>query len=179
MRRTPRTALVATFLVGLLTPLLFQVAHRLVPGVSRAARSPHATIEPGLPLRIDLSVREDRTGPGDPASVEAVIDAADDLREVSLKWIFPDGVQQDATAESSPASMHLRSGERRVLRVPVRAARQADFPIRIEASFQVPDGRSFRTEQGVMWRRGPKKPEGQQHAGAFEVMGTPVSEPLP
>lgn len=179
MRRTPRTALVAIPFICLLALLLFQTAHRQAPAVSRAARSGHVTIEPGLPLRIDLSVREDHAGPGDPASVEAVIDAADDLREVSLKWIFPDGVQQDATAESSPAAMHLRSGDRRVLRVPVRAARQADLPIRIEASFQVPDGRTFRTEQGVMWRRGPKQPEGQHHADAFEVMGAPVSEPLP
>lgn len=179
MRRTPRTALVAIPFVCLLVLLLFQIALPQAPVVSRAAHSSHATVEPGLPLRIDLSVREDHAGPGDPASLEAVIDAADDLREVSLKWIFPEGVEQEGTGESSPAAMHLRSGERRVLQVPVRASRQADLPIRIEASFQVPDGRTFRTEQGVLWRRGRKQPEGQHHAGAFEVMGAPVSEPLP
>lgn len=179
MRRIPRTALVAIPFVCLLALLLFQSAHPQAPVVSRAASSRHATVEPGLPLRIDLSVREDHAGPDDPASLEAVIDAADDLKEVTLKWIFPEGVAEEATAESAPAAMHLRSGERRVLHVPVRASRQADFSIRIEASFQVPDGRVFRTEQGVLWRRGAKQPQGQHHAGAFEVMGAPVSEPLP
>jgi len=178
MRRTLRTALVAIPFVCLLGSLLFQRAHPGTPPVSPAATG-HATIEPGLPLRIDLTVRDDRPGSGDPARVEAVIDAADDLRAVSLEWIFPEGVRQDAVEDSSPAVMHLRSGERRVLNVPVRATRQADLPIRLEASFQVADGRWFRTQQGVLWRRGPKAPEGRHHSGAFEVNGVPVSEPLP
>jgi len=174
MRRTPRTALVAIAFVCLLALLLIQAAHPQAPVVSRAARSGHATVEPGLPLRIDLSIREDHARPGDPATLDAAIDAFDDLREVTLKWVFPAGVQQDGTEESTPAAMHLRSGERRVLHVPVRSSRQADLPIRIEASFQVPDGRVFRTEQGILWQRGPKKPQGQHHAGAFEVMGEPL-----
>ena len=179
MRRTPRTALVAIPFVCLLAALLFHAAHRGTPAVSPAGALGHPTIEPGLPLRIDLTVRDDRPGSGDPARVEAVIDAAADLREVSLEWIFPEGVRQDAVEDSSPAVMRLRTGERRVLNVPVRATRQADLPIRLEASFQVADGRWFRTEQGVIWRKGPKSPEGKHHAGAFEVKGVPVAEPLP
>jgi hypothetical protein len=179
MRRTPRTALVAIPFVCLLAALLFQSARLETPAVSPAGSPRHPTVEPGLPLRIDLAVRDDRPGSGDPARVEAVIDAADDLREVSLEWVFPEGVRQDAVEDSSPATMRLRSGERRVLNVPVRATREADLPIRLRASFQVADGRWFRTEQGVLWRRGPKTPEGRHHAGAFEVNGVPVSEPLP
>jgi hypothetical protein len=179
MRRTTRTALVAIPFACLLATLLFRSAHLETPAVSPAGPVRHPTIEPGLPLRIDLTVRDDRPGSGDPARVEAVIDAADDLREVSLEWIFPEGVRQDAVEDSSPAVMRLRSGERRVLNVPVRAARQADLPIRLKASFQVSDGRWFRTEQGVLWRRGPKPSEGKHHAGAFEVKGVPVAEPLP
>lgn len=179
MRRTPRTALVAICFVCLLVLPSFRSMHQGDPVVSPAAPSRHATVEPGLPLRIDLSLREDRAGHGDPAGLDAVIDAADDLREVSLKWIFPEGVQQEATEDPSQTFKHLQAGERRLLRATLRAARQADFPIRIEASFQVPDGRTFRTQQGILWRRGARKPDGLHHAGAFEVMGEPVAEPLP
>ena len=179
MRRTTRTALVAIPFACLLVALLFQPAHLETPAVSPAGPVRHPTVEPGLPLRIDLKVHENRPGLGDPAHVEAVIDATGELREVSFEWILPEGVQQEAVEDSSPAVMRLRAGERRVLNVPVRATRQADFPIRLAVSFQVADGRRFRTEQGVMWRRGPKAPEGQHHAGAFEVKGVPVAEPLP
>lgn len=179
MRRTPRTALVAICFICLFALPLFQSADPSRPVVSPVAPSGHATVEPGLPLRINLSLREDRGGTGGPASLEAVIDAEDDLREVSLKWIFPEGVQQDASEDPSQSVKQLRSGERRVLHAAVRAARQADFPIRLEASFQVADGRSFRTQQGILWRRGARKPDGLHHAGAFEVMGEPVAEPLP
>lgn len=179
MRRTPRTALVAIPFVCLLAVLLFQQSHREAPAVSSRGPDRHATIEPGLPLRIDLTLREDHSGVGDQARVVAVIDADADLREVSLNWVFPEGVQPDAVEESARDTTRLRSGERRVLTVPVRAARQAEWPIRLQATFQLADGRRFRTEQGVLWRRGPKKPEGRYHAGAFEVMGVPVAEPLP
>ncbi|HXU13355.1 MAG TPA: hypothetical protein VN898_15475 [Candidatus Binatia bacterium] len=179
MRRTPRTALVAICFVCLLVLPSFQSAHRGGPVVSPAASSRHATVEPGLPLRIDLSLQEDRTGHGNPASLDAVIDAADDLSEVSLRWIFPEGVQQGAAEDPSQSFKHLRAGERRLLRATLKAARQADFPIRLEASFQVPDGRTFRTQQGLLWRRGARKPDGLHHVGAFEVMGEPVAEPLP
>lgn len=153
--------------------------HRGGHVVSPAAPARHATVEPGLPLRIDLSLREDRAGHGVPASLDAVIDAADDLREVSLKWIFPEGVEQEAGEDPSQSFKLLKTGERRLLRATLRAVRQADLPIRLEASFQVPDGRTFRTQQGILWRRGARKPDGLHHAGAFEVMGEPVPEPLP
>jgi hypothetical protein len=179
MRRTPRTALVAICFVCLLVLPSFQSMHRGGPVVSPAAPSRHATVEPGLPLRIGLSLREDHEGHGDPASLDAVIDAADDLHEVSLKWIFPEGVEQGATEDPSQSFKHLRAGERRLLRATLRAARRADLPIRLEASFQVADGRTFRTQQGILWRRGARKPDGLHHAGAFEVMGEPVAEPLP
>ena len=174
MRRTSRTALVAICFACLLALPLFQSAHQGRPIVSPAAPAGHVTVEPGLPLRIDLKVHEAQPGLGNAARVEAVIDADDDLREVSLTWVFPEGVEQEAAEESSQVVKRLQTGERRVLQAAIRAAKQADLPIRLEASFKVPDGRSFRTQQGILWHRGPKKPEGRHHAGAYEVMGEPL-----
>lgn len=180
MRRTPRIVVVAVPAVCLSAAILFQPAHLESPSVPPPAPVRHATVEPALPLRLDLEVREGRPGHAEPARVEAIIVAAADLLDVSLQWVLPEGLERNGGAAGPQAlAPLLRSGERRLLEVPVRALRGGDFAIRLEASFRLADGRQFRTQQGVLWRRGPAAPEGRHHAGAYEVMGVPVAEPLP
>lgn len=179
MRRTPRTVVVAIPAVCLSAAILFHPSHREAPAVPPAPPGGHATVEPTLPLVLDLKVREGGPRPGEPARIEAIIDAAADLGDVSLQWVFPEGLQGEGGPAGPLAQTPLRAGERRVLEVPLRPLRAGDFSIRLEASFSLADGRKFRTQQGVLWRRGQAAPEGRHHAGAYEVMGTAVSEPLP
>ncbi|MBI1949869.1 MAG: hypothetical protein HYS34_00710 [Acidobacteria bacterium] len=179
MRRTPRIVVVAVPAVCLSAAILFQPAHLGTSFVPPPAPVRHTTVEPTLPLRLDLEVHEGLPGRGEPARVEAMFLAAADLLDVSLHWVLPEGLERDGAAGLQTLTPLMRSGERRLVEVPVRALRAGDFAIRLEASFRLADGRQYRTQQGVLWRRGPAAPAGRHHAGAYEVMGVPVSEPLP
>ncbi len=179
MRRIPPIVFVAIPAVCLSAAVLFQSSHLQSTPVPPPALVPRTTVEPALALRLDLEVRESRPGDGEPARVEATIVAAADLLDVSLQWDFPEGLERIDLAAGPQILAPLRSGERRLLEVFVRALRAGDFAIRLEAVFRLADGRQFRTQQGVLWRRDPAAPEGRHHAGAYEVMGVPVTEPLP
>lgn len=179
MRRTPRFVIVAFPVACLAAALLFQQAHLQTSSVSRSTPATRATIEPTLPLAIDLSVQEGSPLHGEPARLEAVIEAAADLRDVSLLPVFPEGLTGDGGPPGPVWLAALGPGERRVLSVPLRVLGAGDFPIRLEASFRLPDGREFRTQQGILWRRGPGAPEGRHNAGAYEFMAAPVAEPQP
>ena len=73
----------------------------------------------------------------------------------------------------------VRAGERRLYVIPLQAARAGSFPVRLEVTFRLSDGRVIHTQQGVTWRYGVAPPEGRHHAGAYEWMGVPVGEPQP
>jgi len=179
MRRIPPIVFVALPAVCLSAAVLFQPSHSGTTSVPPPALVPRTTVEPALPLRLDLEVRDGLPGDGEPARVEATIVAAAELLDVLLQWDFPDGLEASGVAAGPQTLAPLRSGERRLLEVPVRALRAGDFAIRLEAVFRLADGRQFRTQQGVLWRQGQAAPEGRHHAGAYEVMGVPVTEPLP
>ncbi len=173
VRRTPR------FLVVALPVVLVVAALWLRPASSRPTSAPRPTIEPTLPLALDLG-----TVPADPARglaprLIATVDASGDLQDVSLSLVLPEGVSADTGAFEAGSPAALRSGERRVYTVPIQARRAGSFPLRLEARFRLPDGRVFHTQQGIVWRSGVSVPEGRHHAGAYEWMGVPVEEPQP
>jgi hypothetical protein len=178
MRRlTARLALVALAFACLLA----SPASDLSLATGRPRPSPGATIEPVLPLTVDLrvaSVHEGRGGGGS-ARLEAEIEAGPEIREASLILVLPDGLRAEAGALATGITIPLAAAERRLYAVPLRAERAGSFPIRLHVSFSLPDGRTFQTQQGATLRVGPRPEWPRSNAGASEYMAVPLAEPLP
>jgi len=173
VRRTPR------FLVVALPVVLVVAAFWLRPASSRPYSVAHSTIEPTLPLTLDLQAIPADPGRGLPPRLEATLGASGDLQDVNLSLVVPEALSADSGAIESGPPGSLRAGENRTYSIPIQAKRAGAFPIRLEASFRLPDGRLFHTEQGIIWRSGASAPQGRHHAGAYEWMGVPVGEPQP
>jgi len=173
MRRTPR------FLVVALPVVFVAAAFWLRPAFLLAPSGQPATIEPTLPLIVDLRALPADPARGEPPRLEAILDASSDLQDVSFSLVLPDGVSGARGALSGERANPLRAGERRAYVVPIQVLRPGEFPIRLQVSFRLPDGRVLHTQQGILWRSGVKPPQGRHHAGAYEWMGVPVGEPLP
>ena len=174
MLRTPRFQVVAWSVLCSAAILMFQPAH------PRPAASIWPEIEPTLPLSLELRVAPADPARGEPARLDVAVDAATDLQDVTLSLFLPAGLRaEDAPLEAIPSPGALRAHDRRSYSVPLAPLAEGDMPIRLGASFRLPDGREFRTEQGILWHRGPAAPGGRHNAGAYEVMGVPVDEPQP
>ena len=111
--------------------------------------------------------------------MQATVNTSGELQDVSLSLVLPDGVTADSSEIEAARPGSLRAGEARVYTFPLRARHAGAFPLKMGASFRLPDGRVFQTEQGLVWRNGVALPEGRHHAGAYEWMGVPVDEPQP
>jgi len=173
MRRTPRFVVLAL-------PLLLLVAARwLHPASVQPTPGLRPTIEPTLPLTLDLRALPADPARGEPPRLEATLVAWSDLRDVSLSLVLPEDVDGDPGTLSADRASALPAGEKRVYIVPLQARRAGAFPVRLEAFFRLPDGTVLHTQQGVLWRSGITPPEGRHHAGAYEWMGVPVAEPQP
>ena len=173
MRRTPR------FLVVALPVVLVVAAFWLRPASSRPDFAAHVTIEPTLPLTLELQAASADPARGLPPRLQATLGASGDLQDLNLSLVVPEALSADAAEMESGPPGSLRAGENRTYSIPIQAKRAGAFPIRLEASFRLPDGRLFHTQQGIIWRNGATAPQGQHHAGAYEWMGVPVDEPQP
>ncbi len=174
MRRTPRFQVVAWSALCFTAILMIQPAHsRPAPGAKR-------TIEPSLPLTLELRVAPADAARGEPARLEVTVDAAAELRDVTLSLSLPAGLRTDeGPLEAIPSPGTLHAHDRRSYSVPLVPRGEGDMPIRLGASFRLADGREFITEQGTLWHRGPAPAVGRHNAGAYEVMGVLVDEPQP
>ncbi len=151
-----------------------------LPTGERRRPSPGATVEPLLPLTVDLRVASVHLGAGGgSARLEAEIETGPEIPELSLRLLLPDGLGAEGGALASGITTALAAKERRLYALPLRSSRAGPFPIRLEVFFTLPDGRAFRTEQGTTLRFGPPSQEPRSNAGAYEYMGVPVEEPLP
>lgn len=172
MHRTPRLTFIAVTVV-------LALAGSPAPPASgpAAASTPPATIEPTLPLAIDLrfeSLAPDGTGGRAILVAEIVSDRT--LHDLSLRLVLPDGVAIEGPDPFDAAHGSLAALQGLRLAVPLRVARHAPLPIRVEASFRLEDGRAFRTLQGETLDLGQARPPGRSHAGAYEVMGVPLED---
>lgn len=172
MLKTPRFLFVALPLV---------VVALLWPGraLLRPPGDSRATIEPTLPLVVDLLDLPADPARGAPPGLQAVVDSSSDLQDITFTLVLPDGLSADDGALNAARGRALKAGERRAFAIPLQARRAGEFPVRLEISFRLPDGRVLRTQQGMMWRSGVRPREGRMHAGAYEWMGVPVAEPQP
>ena len=173
MRRTPR------FLVGVLSVVLVAAAFWLRPASTRPDSAAPATIEPTLPLTLELQAASADPVHGLPPRLEATLEVSGDLLDVNLSLVLPEALSADAGSLETGQPGSLRAGEKRNYSIPIQSKRAGAFPIRLEASFRLPDGRQFHTQQGIVWRSGAAASQGQHHAGAYEWMGVPVDEPQP
>jgi hypothetical protein len=128
---------------------------------------------------VDLRALPADPARGDPPRLEAILDAASDLQDISYSLVLPEGVSGQSGALSAERAGPMRAGERRAYVVPLQARRPGEFPVRLEVSFRLPDGRVLHTQQGILWRSGVIPPRGRHHAGAYEWMAVPVAEPQP
>jgi len=148
------------------------------PTIAGPATSlPHGTIEPTLPLTLNLSLSAVEGGPrGGAAVLDVVVEAGAEIQDLALSLKLPDALRRDGLFLPQGASISMRHGERKQFTVPLSTLRTGEFPIRLEASYRLGDGRSFEAGQGVTLRIGTSPPEGQLHAGAYECMAVPLDE---
>jgi hypothetical protein len=142
-----------------------------------AGSSPAATVEPGLPLAIDLrfdSVSEARDGGTALLLVTLAADA--DIPDLSIDVVLPESLRVQAGTPTRGLTATLGAGERRRYEIPLVAGHQGVFPIRAEVVFRLTDGRSFREGQGTTLRLGVPSPQGRLNAGAYEVRAVPLEE---
>lgn len=173
MRRTPRLVLVASSVVLL--------AGGLWLGSSTPPPSPPPapTIEPTLPLAIDLRARPAESRSGRSPGFDASIQTDADLDDVTFRLVLPEGLASNAPDLFRGGAVRLGHGDKRAFSVDMTAPRDGVWPIRLEVTYRLADGQTIRTQQGLLWRSGGHAPEGMHHAGAYEWMGVPVAEPQP
>ena len=143
----------------------------------RLPRALHTTIEPTLPLAIDLNlVSVTEAGDGGSASLEISLATDPAIRDLEIALRLPEEVQAMDTAVLRGLGTHLASGERQRCVIPLRALRRGVFPVRVEASYRLEDGRTFRAGQGSTLRLGVPEPAGRISAGAYEFPAVPAEE---
>ena len=176
-----RSASSIVLIAGITTLLLADPAPRPVMSTRGDAGAYPATVEPTLPLSIDLQFGNvERTRSGWNTVLHLAIDADQDFPEVSLRLILPDEVR----AEPGPWMSDLDAfralrGSRRTHTIPLSAASDGVFAIQIEASIKLANGESFKTRQGRTLHVGRKPGDGRYHAGAYEVFGVPIADTAP
>ena len=132
-----------------------------------------ATIEPTLPLLIDMRLVGVQRGAGTARGrLEVELLAGDDLRDLELTLSLPDGLQISDGSALPRGPQDVPRGERRLLVFPLTAPDSRDLPIRIKATFRTADGRAFELGQGVTLE--VPKVAGCSRAGAWEVMAVPL-----
>lgn len=143
-------------------------------------KSAPATVEPIPPLAIDLRlVPLDGHGPGGRARLEAELDAGPEIADVRLDFDFPPGLRiEDGSLPPERAGRFAR-GERRLYVLPLRVDMDGDFPLRLRATFELADGRELVVGHGLNWHTRGRPEAGRKRAGAYEVMGVQLEEPLP
>lgn len=141
--------------------------------------APGSTIEPTLPVAIDLRLLSIAgSGSGGTARLAVVVTPDAAIPEFSLDVLLPSGLRVQDGTPLRGLSASLEAGVPRRYEAPLLADRDGLFPIRAEIAFRLADGRAFRAGQGVTLRLGASQPAGRLAAGAYEVPAVPL-EALP
>jgi len=136
-----------------------------------------ATVEPLPPLSLELQFSDQQEwGGGGSAVIKTDIVAGDEVEELILNLVLPEGLTLSGADRLPARQGRLRAGERRVRDLAVAASRNGEFSVRIEADMRMSDGRFFRIGQGATLRVGRPRSEGRQRNGAYEVRGVPLNE---
>ncbi|MGH9750392.1 MAG: hypothetical protein ACRD5D_01655 [Candidatus Polarisedimenticolia bacterium] len=172
-----RPAVLGVLLLSALASLPAAGPHSGPMGPPPPAREGAATVEPIPPLLVDLRAELQDLPAGGRARGRIVIEleAGPDLDGLVVAFQAPREVDVDVSSLPLPAApFRLEAGRRRVITLPLRGVSDGRHELRVEASYLLPDGTPVRTFQGTTLRTGPDAAGGRSHAGAFEVMGTPL-----
>jgi hypothetical protein len=138
---------------------------------------PPPTIEPSLPVRVDMQlVSVNETGHGGTALLEVSVEAGTRISEFSMDLRLPGDLRVQDGTPANGWMLSLEASEHRRYEIPLFADHNGVFPIRVEMSFRLPDGRSFRAGQGTTLRLGAPQAVGRMNAGAYEFRGVPLED---
>ncbi len=135
------------------------------------------TIEPTLPVSVDLKfLSMDQTGHGGTARLEVSVEASAKIPELTMDLRLPEGLRVQDGSPANGWMISLEASEHRRREIPVVADQNGVFPVRVDISFRLSDGRVFRGGQGATLRLGAPLPEGRINADAYEFRGVPLEE---
>lgn len=172
MRIVPSFAL----FTGALVLLLALPAPRQSAPVPPQPGSHPATVEPLLPVVIDLQFRNlTRTPRGWQGVARIEINGDGFPRDVSMRLLLPDGVDAVPGAWlTAIGGFRLVPGVARRYAIPLNLPGDGAYAIQVEAIVELDDGTSLKTRQGRTLHAGRYRGEGDYRLGAYEVMGVPV-----
>lgn len=156
-----------------------------VPSVTAAGIAPRgghsaSTVEPTLPLRIDLAFEAIERGNGR-ARGRLVVDvlAIDEVRDLEIDVRHDDAlsIPEEATLERD--RLRLRRGEMRRYRMAIEGREDRDLPLRLEATFLTADGILLRLGQGITLQKAKPPEQGRLHLGALEYPALVLDGPIP
>jgi len=137
-------------------------------------RATHPTVEPTLPLTLEMRLEEvERGAAGARARLVVVVTADRDVHDLELALPAPPAGASLDTLELPVRPLHLAPGESMTFNLPLRGPAHLDLPLRLTASFRTGDGQLLQLGQGVTLRAEPEQ-AGRSHAGAWEVMAVPL-----
>jgi len=139
-----------------------------------------ATVEPTLPLRIDLSFDSIERG-GGRARGRLVVElvAIDEVRDLEVDLRHDDALTIPEAANLRRERLRLRRGERRAFRMAVEGRGERDLPLRIEATFRTADGLALSLGQGITLQKARPNGEARLHLGALEYPALVLDGPIP
>ncbi len=177
MRIAPSFALIT----GTLVLLLSQPAVQLSPPADPPTGSHPATIEPLLPVVIDLQFRNlARTRRGWQGVVLIEVVGDERPHDVSMRLLLPDGVDAVPGAWLTEIEgFRVFPGAARRHAIPLKLPADGAYAIQVEAIVNLDDSTSLKTRQGRTLHVGRYRGEGRYHLGAYEVMGVPGEEVAP
>ena len=143
-------------------------------GPAVSFRSSHPTVEPTLPLLLDMRLEGvERTDKESRARLIVVITADIDIHDLELALPATAGAATLDTLEMPVQAMDLAAGSSRTFTIPFRGPGRRDLPLRLTASFRTGDGQVIHLGQGVTLKAAAVQ-AGGSHAGAWEVMAVPL-----
>ena len=174
-----RPALPAPATLLVLAAALF-AALPSAPAVPERAAPPASTVEPTLPLRIDLDIESiERSGGRARGLLRIDLVAIDEVRDVEIDVLHDDALSIPGEATLRLERLRLRRGERRDFRMEIEAKADRDLPLRLEATFRTADGTLLRLGQGITLERSKTFGEGRLHLGALEYPALVLDGPQP
>ena len=147
---------------------------------AQAAPAPTSTVEPTLPLRIDLAFESIERG-GGRARGRLSIDllAIDEVRDLEIAVRHDQALSITEEPTLGRERLQLRRGEVRRDRMVIEGREDRDLPLHLEATFLTANGDVLRLGQGITLQKAKLEGEGRLHLGALEYPALVLDGPIP
>ena len=143
---------------------------------ARATSPPPVTVEPTLPLRLDVAFESFERGRG---RVRIDLVAIDEVHDLEIELLHDAALAIPEETSLRRERLRLRPGEARGFRMDVEAKEDRDLPLRLEATFRTADGKILRLGQGTTLAGSRPPPQGRLHLGAHEYPALVLGHPQP